>query len=100
MSITAVIPYGKIEPNTFENNIISSLIRTPLNDINLSLANGPTIDTDIYLARSDNGYNLGTYTGRNSGQNSFYWINQYFFTSDDVGKEIPIWLSTEMPPWT
>ena len=99
MSIVAVIPYGKIEPNTFADNIISTLVQTSLNAINLSLANGPTVDTDIYLARSDNGYNLGTHAKRNSGQkNSFYWTSQYFFTLADVGKEIPIWLSTEPPP--
>lgn len=55
-------------------------------------------NTRIYFGRSDTKENFGLCDTLTYDQ--VYWIKSgMFFSKDDVGKDIPIWLSYTPPPW-
>ena len=63
-------------------------------DIQFSTINGQVA---VYLARSDTKQTFGLiYPTRTQTRYSF---SGELFTSNDIGKDIPIWLSTKQPPW-
>lgn len=82
-----------ISPSTVDNLNILSLTSGEGQD-NTGLATLEEIQNNYYLARLD----TGEYFGRSSFGNLWrvYWLKTVF-TKDDVGKTIPIWLSTTPP---
>lgn len=100
---------GSILPTTYSDDIPYSFIQRLSCNIEAII----TIDCalewrdilyrkDLYLYRSDN-HKL--YLTKHIFSSDGFTIEEpslagLLFTSDDVGKEIPIWLSTEPPPWS
>lgn len=84
-----------ISPSTVDNLNILSLTSGEGVD-NTGLISSNEIQTNYYIARSD----TGEYFGQSSFGNLYriYWLKSVFNESD-VGKTIPIWLSTTPPPW-
>lgn len=54
----------------------------------------------LYLGRSDKRINFGTpYLGSETSGYASWQVRQNLFEEEDVGKEIPIWLSYTPPPY-
>ena len=85
---------GAIYPKYYNNQPIAYLYSSDQSDythVNLLTENGKLGDlTARYLGRSD--------TKQIAIQETDAW-EMVLFTQSDVGKMIPIWLSTEIPPW-
>ena len=67
----------------------------------LELAVKGAPSTTIYLGRSDIGLSYGegyTLSWDNSDPSLVEWIDPVF-TDDDIGKVVPIWLSSNPPPY-
>ena len=84
-----------IRPSTVDNLNILSLTSGEGLD-NTGLATLEEIQNNYYLARSDTGEYFGFSEFANLWR--ILWVKTVF-TKDDVGKEVPIWLSTTPPPW-
>ena len=98
---------GSILPTTYSDDIPYSIIQrlscNTFGEINISCAlewRDMLNRKHLYLYRSDNHkLYLNCFPPDN------FTIMEpslagLLFTPDELGKEIPIWLSTEMPPWT
>ena len=84
-----------ISPSTVDNLNILSLTSGEGQD-NTGLATLEEIHNNYYLARSDTGEYFGFSTFANLWR--ILWVKTVF-TKEDVGKTIPIWLATTLPPW-
>lgn len=54
--------------------------------------------TTLWLGRP-NTYQAGKVGYVNGNGTQVMWYDLVLFTEEDIGKEIPIWLSYERPPW-
>lgn len=93
---------GSITPNTFEDFVISGLLQVPGVDssgralINFGLASYDNINRSLYIARKDNQFLA------NIALQNYYllsYVSGELFSTSDVGKDVPIWLSTTPPPY-
>lgn len=71
------------------------------NQTNLGLATNGAPSTTIYLGRSDIGlsYGKGSNLAWEEFETSLVKWNDMVFTDDDIGKVVPIWLSSNPPPY-
>lgn len=71
------------------------------NQTDLGLATRGASSTIIYLGRSDIGlsYGKGSNLAWDSSDESLVIWNGRMFTDDDIGKVVPIWLSSNPPPY-
>lgn len=95
-------PAGNLNPNTVNQATISTLSSNSSNRTTRIAGSGNWDDVNNwYIARSDTGVSLGKVRYDVQGVASKYgtWDDGALFSSDDLNKEIPIWLSTTPPPW-
>ena len=72
-----------------------------LGQTNLELSTRGAPSTTIYLGRSDKGLSYGKGSNLVWGRDypSIVEWNGMVFTDDDIGKVVPIWLSSNPPPY-
>lgn len=71
------------------------------NQTDLELATNGAPSTIIYLGRSDIGlsYGIGSNLSWDSSEASLVKWDGRVFTDDDIGKVVPVWLSSNPPPY-
>ena len=96
---------GDIHPKTItigdtKFNVLQVTSFEPATITNVNLPSNSPIVT-LYLGRSDERKLYGVVKGYDYdlGSISYEFSQTMMFTSADVGKEIPIWLSTTPPPY-
>lgn len=96
--------YGSLSPivlSDVDGTEITALFNTYGVNVVVVYTDGIFGDASHYiLGRADTKENLGTASRGNDAFGIASWkISEPFITERDLGKRIPIWLSTEQPPW-
>lgn len=91
---------GSLTPNSFEGFEIQGLLQLPVasgrTTIQFTLFSYDNVSRTIYIARKDNQIFV---TVNISNYMTLIPISTPLLTTDDVDKDVPIWLSTTPPPY-
>ena len=96
--------YGSLSPNTIESSKNAKVLTLEYNSGTYAedLIVEDTLHNawDLIMGRADTRVSLGTpnYAHEDFGIASWDALES-FISEKDLGKRIPIWLSTEQPPW-
>lgn len=96
--------YGSISPNTMESSKIGKVFSLEYNSgtyaVDLAIHGTLHNAWDLIIGRADTRVSLGTpnYAHEDFGVASWD-APEPFISEKDLGKRIPIWLSTLPPPW-
>lgn len=106
--------YGYIDPSVLINPFSEELLLEALYcdvftagdlaacEISLKVQMFLTDYQTIHLGRSDTKQYFGNPSSGSETTGDAMWVSEIgnvLFTTDDVGKDIPIWLSYDPPPW-
>lgn len=96
----AINNYGDLTPTSLYGSLVRSLLVDKFRHFTqLQLLDAGTT-MNFYVARADRELVLRPDQSEFTNIDSYAkWDNLIFFTEDDVGKSIPIWISRDPPPY-